>query len=148
MAVSTPDLRALLSRALTPDGAADATEERMLDAARGVVAAEGGRGATIDEVARRAGVGRVTVFRRLGSKDELLARMFAREVRRFLLAIDRAPDSVDDPAERVAEAFVACVRAAHEHPLVARLVGHEPGAALEQLSSGDPSPLDLGRAYV
>ena len=120
----------------------DATEARILDAALAAVAAGE---STMDDIAARAEVGRVTLFRRFGSKEALLQRLYQREVARFLMEVDAALLEVDDPAERVAEAFVACVRAGANHPLVARL---RRGEALEYLAAGDPSPLELGRRFV
>lgn len=143
-------LAALLARVVADGGGpeGDDTDDRILDAALAEVAERGTRAATMDDVATRAGVARMTVFRRFTSKSALLERLVLREVRRFLASVDERLDPIDDPAERVAEAFVACVRTAAEHPLIARLARHEPGIALERLTSGDPSPLDLGRAYV
>jgi AcrR family transcriptional regulator len=85
----------------------DATEARILDAALAAVAAGA---STMDDIAARAGVGRVTLFRRFGTKEALLQRLYHREVARFLMEVDAALREIDDPAERVAEAFVACVR--------------------------------------
>src|SRR3954453_1535553 len=116
----------------------DAMETRILDAALDAVA-DGE--STMDDIAARAGVGRVTLFRRFGSKEALLGRLYAREVAAFLERVDVALTEFDDPADRVAAAFVACVRAGAGHPLIARL-GR--GEALEYLSAGDPSPLELG----
>jgi len=120
----------------------DATETRILDAALAAVAAGE---STMDDIAARAGVGRVTLFRRFGFKEALLQRLYHREVARFLMEVDAALREIDDPAERVAEAFVACVRTGAGHPLVARL---RRGEALEYLAAGDPSPLELGRRFV
>jgi len=50
----------------------DADRARVLDAAREVFAAEGFQRATVDDVARRAGVGRKTVYNHFGSKFGLL----------------------------------------------------------------------------
>jgi AcrR family transcriptional regulator len=149
MSLATADFTSLLSQALgaTGDGD-DATDERILDGALEAVAAYGTRRTTMDDVASRSGLGRMTVFRRFGTKDALIERLLVREVRRFLDAVDAALAPISDPSERVAEAFVACVRAGARHPLIARLVRVEPGAALQRLSRGNPSPLELGRAYV
>jgi AcrR family transcriptional regulator len=145
----TATLERVLERALAGDGDAEhATDERILDAALTECAAYGTRRTTIDDVARRAGVARMTVFRRFGSKDALVERLMARELRRFLARVDEALAPIEDPGERVAEAFVSCVRAAFEHPLVARLARVEPGATLERMGSGSPSAFDLGRAFV
>jgi AcrR family transcriptional regulator len=121
---------------------ADATETRILDAALQAVAAGA---ATMDDIAERAGVGRVTLFRRFGSKEALLRRLYVREVERFLGRIDTALSELDDPAERIAEAFVACVREGTRHPLLATI---PPGAVLEALATGDPAPLELARRFV
>jgi AcrR family transcriptional regulator len=129
-------------------GASDVTAERILDAALVELGARGIGASTADDIASRAGVGRVTVFRKFGSKDGLVQALVVRELQRFIATVDAAIEPIDDPAERVAEAFVATVRTSASHPLVARLARFEPGAALERLAVGDPSPLDLARAYV
>jgi len=124
------------------------TDERIIDGALAEVAAHGIKHATVDGIAARAGVGRVTVFRRFGSKDALIERLTARELRRFLIEIDTTLRQFEDPEDQVVEAFAACLRAGREHPFVARVVRTEPGAALEQLAAGSPSPIDVGRAFV
>src|SRR6185436_14419211 len=141
----------LLSRALR-EGAAAAppsdADDRILDAALAEFAAYGTARATMEDVGRRAGVSRITVFRRFGSKDALVERLLRRELERVLAAVERRFDAVHDPAERIVEAFVACVRAGAEHPLVARMARVEAGVAFERLFRGDPAPADLGRAFV
>jgi len=145
----TATLERVLERALADtDDAAHATDGRILDAALTECAAYGTRRTTMDDVARRADVGRMTVFRRFGSKEALVERLMARELRRFLAHVDEALAPIEDAGERVAEAFVICVRAVTEHPLIARLARLEPGATLERMGQGQPSALDLGRAFV
>ena len=122
--------------------AVDGTETRILDGALQSVAAGA---ATMDDIAARAGVGRVTLFRRFGSKEALLRRLYVLEVERFLARVDAALAEVDDPADRIAEAFVACVREGARHPLLAAV---PPGAILEALAAGDPSPIELARRFV
>ena len=132
----------LLARALGDAEALDATGERILDAALEEIAARGSDGATMDDVARRAGVGRMTVFRRFGSKDALIEALMLRELRRFLALVDERLSAVEDPGEGVVEAFLACLRAGTEHPLMARMARLEAGATMERL------PVEVGRAFV
>jgi len=140
---------AFLTRALAGDDpAADATQTRILDAALHEFSARGIRAATVDDIAARAGMGRVTVFRRFGSKERLADLVYARELRRFLASVTELFTTVEDPGERVVEAFVLCVREARDNPLVARPAAEEPGAMLERISRGDPSPMELGRRFV
>lgn len=122
------------------------TDARILDATLEEVGAHGAQGTTIDAIAERAGVARITVFRRFGSKGALIDQMVQRELQRFLDALQEAPS--DDPAERIADAFVACVRVSRDHPLAARLVREQPGNVFVQLTRGTPSPLQLGTAFV
>lgn len=117
-------------------------EQRILDAALEAVV----HGTdTMDEIAARAGVGRVTLFRRFGSKEALLARLYAREVAVFLERVDVALSEFEEPADRIAEAFVVCVREGTRHPLLATVA---PGTVLEALAGGEPSALELGRRFV
>jgi AcrR family transcriptional regulator len=122
------------------------TDDRILDATLVEVGAHGAGGTTIDAIAARAGVGRITVFRRFGSKGALIQRMVVRELQRFLDELQATAS--EEPAERIAEAFVACVRVSRDHPLAARLVREEPGNVFVQLTHGTPSALDVGIAFV
>jgi len=53
--------------------------DRLLDVA-GECLAERGLGCSIDEIARRAGVGHGTVFRRFATKDELVTAVLGRQL--------------------------------------------------------------------
>ncbi|HZC74355.1 MAG TPA: helix-turn-helix domain-containing protein, partial [Gaiellaceae bacterium] len=69
--------------------------DRVLVAA-GECFAEGGVDVSVDEVARRAGVGHGTVFRRFPTKDALLAAVLGEELDRLLL-LAQAALAEDDP---------------------------------------------------
>src|SRR4051812_23999967 len=101
----TEDTPAFLTLALAEEAAADATQTRILDAALHEFAARGIRETTVDDIAERAGMGRVTVFRRFGSKERLADLVYARELRRFLASITKLFTTVEDPGERVVETF-------------------------------------------
>lgn len=145
-------LGGLLTRAIaTPDedaGDADALRERILDAALTQVAAVGVRRTTMDDVARRAGVGRVTVFRRFGGKEALLEALAVREARRFFAEIDAATRGLDDPVERTVASFVTGLRLSRGHPLLDRLARIEPDTVLATLAQGRPPLMALARDYV
>jgi AcrR family transcriptional regulator len=152
----TPDAAAsagpasLLARVLdteveVPD---DALSTRILDAALAVGAASGMRHLTIDEVARRARVGRMTVYRRFGDKNRLVEALTVRECRRCLVELDNAigPDA---PIEaQIAEGFVTSLRLAREHPLLNRLARLEPETVLAALTDGGGAVFPAARAFV
>lgn len=68
---------------------AERNRERVVDAARAVFA-EQGLGASTNEIARRAGVGVATLFRRFPTRDELIAAAFADKMGAYTQAIDQA----------------------------------------------------------
>ena len=68
---------------------AERNRERILDAAREVFA-EQGLGASTNEVARRAGVGVATLFRRFPTRDDLVGAVFATKMADYTAATDEA----------------------------------------------------------
>ena len=106
--------------------------ERVLDAATEVFAASG-PAASVDEIARRAGVGHATVFRRFPTKDDLMLAIVARRVEE-IRAIMQEELAAPDPGEafyrfiwRLAELHMS---APGLHDCVRHCIGHEkPGAA-------------------
>lgn len=86
--------------------------EDILEAAAAVFA-ERGLEAPVEEIARRAGVSKQTVYNHYGSKDELLRALFERRRDIVMEPLDHARD--DDPLEdrltdyalRIVEAYMA-----------------------------------------
>lgn len=140
----------LIERALsTPEPADDdPTSERILDASLDLVAASGLKHLTMDAAALRAGVGRMTVYRRFGDRQSLIDALAAREARRCLAALDRAVDPTLPAAEGIACGFVASLGLIRSHPLLDRLSRHEPEAALSALNAGQGAILGMGREFV
>lgn len=140
----------LLARALDPrtDAEADAISERILDAALALAAASGFRHLTMDDVARRARVGRMTVYRRFGSRPALVDALTVREARRCLERIASALDPQAPAPERLAALFASTLAMIHEHPLLERLGRVEPEALLHELGRQDSEVFGLVRGFL
>jgi AcrR family transcriptional regulator len=140
----------ILERALALDqpAAADATTERILDATLEQFLLVGLRRTTIDDVARRAGVGRVTIYRRIGQKHQLVEAVILREVGRVVTEVGTAIALLPDPRERVVEAFVIALRAMRGHPLLQRLLETEPEDLLPYLTLDAGASLAIGRDFI
>jgi AcrR family transcriptional regulator len=125
------DLLARLS-----DGGADPDDldTRILDAALAEFEAYGLRRVSVEDVAKRGGVARTTIYRRFGNKDQLLQAVILRECRRFLGALSAATEGLPSAEDAVVEGFVAGLRGARTHPLMTRVLESEPEAFLPQLS--------------
>ncbi len=119
----------LLERALADVvGGADREEpdQGVLDAAYELFCHQGIQRTTMDDVARRAGVSRITVYRRVDSKEALVEQVMLREFRRnvdqFLADISQA----DNVAERVVAGFASSLRSVRSNPLITGLMTAEP----------------------
>lgn len=126
----------------------DALGNRILDAALDLTAASGIQHLTMDAVARRARVGRMTVYRRFGDKRSLVAALGAREGRRCLAELDAAAPADAPIAEQVAAGFTTSLRLAREHPLLSRLARLEPGVVLDALTEDGGSLFRVARTYL
>lgn len=126
----------------------DGISNRVLDAALDLAAASGVQHLTMDAVARRAHVGRMTVYRRFGDKRALVAALGAREGRRCLAEIDAAARFDAPIAEQVAAGFATSLRLAREHPLLSRLARLEPETVLGALTEDGGALFAVARGYL
>ncbi|MFE3190977.1 TetR/AcrR family transcriptional regulator [Nocardia sp. NPDC059240] len=110
-------LQALLTVA-EPD---DAVDTRIKEAALEQFALVGIRRTSADDIAKRAGVNRATLYRRMGGRDEITRAAFSHEVRRTLAEIEERIGDIADPLERHSRGFVVTVTTLRDHPLLRRL---------------------------
>lgn len=143
-------LAGAIDRALAPAAAAedDTTRERILDAALQGAAAVGLGRLTTEEVVRRSGLGRMTVYRRFARRDDLVDALVLRECRRFLAAVAEGLAAGEDPERRVAGAFVAAMRFTRAHPLTRRAAEAEPGSPLDTVAADGGRVLAMGRDFI
>jgi AcrR family transcriptional regulator len=105
----------------------DAVRERIVSAARKQVAEAGYASASVQAVARRAGVATGSVYRHFPSKAELFAEVFRRASQRELdVVIETTSDQRLAPSERVAAAVEAFARRALAAPTMAYALLAEP----------------------
>jgi len=126
----------------------DGVSERILDAALELAAASGVQNLTMGGVAQRAGVGRMTVYRRFGGKVAMLTALGAREARRCIAELDAASPPEAPMIEQVALGFVVSIRLTREHPLLRRLVQFEPESVLTALTKEGGSLFAVARTYT
>jgi len=104
--------------------------ERVLDAATEVFAASG-PDASVDEIAKRAGVGHATVFRRFPTKDELMFAVIERRVEE-MRAIAQESLASEDPGQAFFDFVHRVAELSMSTPGLHKCVvhcGEKPGAA-------------------
>ncbi|MFC5751433.1 TetR/AcrR family transcriptional regulator [Actinomadura rugatobispora] len=150
MATSGPD--SLLERAyidaVEQVDDMDETRARVLDAAYEQFCRMGIQRSTMEDVAKRAGVSRITVYRRFTTKDALVEQVVRREFRRyfdrFLIDIDQA----ETAADRVVLGFVSSLRAIRGNPLIGGLIDTEPDLLVSSMISDGGRTLAAVREFV
>jgi AcrR family transcriptional regulator len=107
-------------------------KDAMLDAARDCVLAVGVTRTTLTDVARRAGVSRMTIYRRWPDVRTLVADLMTREWAGVVAPV--APPADGGPVRpRAVAALVAGVAALREHPLFLKILEVDPEILLPYL---------------
>lgn len=100
-----------------------------LDAARESILAVGWSRTTLTEVARRAGVSRMTIYRNWPDMGALLADLMTRE----WAGLMQVPHSDGTALERLVDGIVTTVRAVRANPLFGRIIELDPERLLPYL---------------
>lgn len=108
-------------------------DDVVLDAARDCVLAVGVRRTTLTDVARRAGVSRMTLYRRWPDVRALVGDVMTREWVAVGIGATPEPDSERSGREQLADGLVAGVRAFRDHPLLRKILEVDPELLLPYL---------------
>lgn len=133
---------------ITEDGTQSETSRRILDAAYSLFLDFGFRRMTMEDVAKRVGVSRITIYRHYRDKDALFQAVALREGGRALRDIQQelAPLS-SKPEALFVESFVLSAREARHNPLIKRLLETEPEWLLPHLTIKSGMLFQLAVAY-
>jgi len=109
--------------------------DAYLDAARDCILDVGWRRTTLTEVARRAGVSRMTIYRTWADMPQLLADLMTREWGGVVAASLAAEDPAAPTVERLVGDIVGTVQRLRENELFVRIVELDPELLLPYLLS-------------
>ncbi|MFB8003796.1 TetR/AcrR family transcriptional regulator [Nocardia sp. NPDC056000] len=126
----------------------DPVDEKILDAALERILLLGVRRASLDDIARRAGMNRITIYRRFTTKDNLVEQVLRRELLRVLgevTAVGRAAVGVD---EQIEATMCALIRATLTHPFATRLLEVAPEDALSFYTLRGEELVQAGIFYI
>lgn len=126
----------------------DAADERILEAAVAQFALVGIRRTSADDIARRSGVNRTTLYRRLGAKEQIVRAAMAHEVRKVLADIEARLAPIDDPLERQLAGFGVTVTALRGNPLLRQLLAVDRDETLAWLTLDAGAAIGIATAYV
>ena len=135
--------------ASTPIAAVSDGDDRILASALELFAEIGISRASTNDIARAAGINRATLYRRLGTKDDIVRAALYREVTLSLAELGAKLDLITDLSEWVQTAFASTVIAIRTNRIITKalLVDH-PGETLPALTTAAGEMLDLATVFV
>lgn len=140
----------MLDKALRREPAAEygLATEKILAAALSQFEDFGLRRTTIEDIARRAGISRVTIYRHFENKEALVEAVILREARTFFERLDETVERFDTTDERLVEGFAFALSEARAHVLLNRLLRTEPETFLPYLTIEGAPLLAAARGFV
>ncbi|MCZ4499828.1 MAG: TetR/AcrR family transcriptional regulator [Marmoricola sp.] len=127
----------------------------ILDAARAQFLRTGVRRTSGDDIARSAGINRATLYRRVGTKGEIVRRTYLQETERVLAAIEAAIGPVPAPgtpgfdaAAYVVDFFTVTITQVRDNPLLQQLLEIDQDDTLVALTLSAGETLTLSAALV
>lgn len=114
------------------------TDDVILDAAEDCFSLVGVRGTTIEDIAAAAGVSRITVYRRIGNRDQVVLSVLLRIVDRHLARLRPRLLAQGDLAGAIVLLIRSTVRAARRDDLSLLFASEERGATGAPLPGAMP----------
>ena len=124
----------------TPGGAGQDTATRILDATLAAMADHGIARLSLEDVAKRAGLSRQTVYRYFPNKGALLEATVLREEQTFISNLIKAAARHKELEPALRAAVEAALRTGQDHALLNRLLATEPNS-LVALVTTDRGPV-------
>lgn len=110
-------------------------DEALLDATQACVLAVGVRRTTMTDVARRAGVSRMTLYRRYADVTSLIQALMTREFTAIIGEVNAEAAGLPTARQQLVAAAVAGVDRLTRHPLFLRIVDVDPELLLPYLTT-------------
>ncbi|GAY17967.1 TetR/AcrR family transcriptional regulator [Mycobacterium sp. shizuoka-1] len=126
----------LLAKAVQRFGSpsVEGNAERILDAALKQFELFGIRRSTVEDITRRSGLARVTLYRTFANKDAIVEAVLLRELEKFLSDLAAEAGSYAEAEDKLVEGFVFTLNTMQGHALLQRLLATEPETVLPFLT--------------
>lgn len=130
-------------------GGAPGGDAQVLAAALEQFALTGVRRTSTDDIARRAGINRATLYRRIGTKDEIVGAAFLHEAGRVLAHIDSGLGELGaDVDDYIVRFFLVTLTTLRENRLLRQLLEVDRDETLRGLTIGAGRVIELASTYL
>lgn len=121
---------------------ADPVTIAILDAAVVEFERHGFRRVALDDIARRAGVSRMTIYRRFAGRDELVTAVIDRENAVLFADIASELKNAGPQGNYYVEAFTSAIMQLRRHRVLNRIITDEPALTLQLVQRHYPAALE------
>ncbi|WP_280396568.1 TetR/AcrR family transcriptional regulator [Nocardia carnea] len=126
----------------------DEVDERILDETLARILQVGVRRSSLDDIARRCGINRVTIYRRFSGKDALIEAALSREIERVLAEATAIATATEGTDAQIEETVLFVLRQTRTHPLVTQLLAVAPEEALGFYTVRGEEMVSRGIEYI
>ncbi|WP_420749659.1 TetR/AcrR family transcriptional regulator [Rhodococcus sp. O3] len=145
---STSLLERAYSDAVEPAGDTDTTRTRLLDAAYDQFCRMGIQRSTMEDVAKRANLSRITIYRKFDTKESLVDQVILREFSRYFTRFIEEVAGAPTVADRVTLGFVSSLRTIRTNPLVTALIETDPTSFAGSIIGANGEMLSAVQSFV
>lgn len=140
----------LLAKAVQRFGSptAEGNPQRILDAALKQFELFGIRRSTVEDITKRSGLARVTLYRNFANKDAIVEAVLLRELERFLSELAAEAGGYPTAEDKLVEGFVFTLTTMREHALLQRLLATEPETVLPFLTVEGDSVIQTASSFL
>jgi AcrR family transcriptional regulator len=140
----------LLAKAVQRFGSptAEGNPQRILDAALKQFELFGIRRSTVEDITRRSGLARVTLYRNFANKDAIVEAVLLRELERFLSELAAEAGGYAEAEDKLVEGFVFTLNTLLGHALLQRLLATEPETVLPFLTVEGDSVIQTASSFL
>jgi AcrR family transcriptional regulator len=124
------------------------TRARLVDATEAVMRETSPLDVRVEQVARRAGCSRATVYRHVADKDELVRAVLVRHATRLADQLETEIDDAGDPADWIAEGMVRNTERVRQEPWYQALEQEGASAAIARLCGGPQAIVEFASPLV
>lgn len=124
------------------------TRARLIEATEAVMGDASPLAVRVEEVARRAGCSRATVYRHVADKDELVREVLVRHATRLADELEAEIDDTGDPADWIAEGMVRNTECVRAEPWYRALEAEGATAAIARLCGGPRAIVEFASPLV
>ncbi|MEW5811057.1 MAG: TetR/AcrR family transcriptional regulator [Actinomycetota bacterium] len=137
-----------MGRRRAGDGDHPDARARIIDAVLELAAITGLRKLSMDEVARRAGLGRATVYTYFPGRDALLSAAITEELSRLTAAVAEAVADLAEPDDRLVHGFARAYRYLRDHAPLQAILRINPDVLVPYVITESRDTLNVGKELL